>query len=341
MNVYGILKRVTALRSPRMRLAMFLAAHLAGRRNIGVYIDPVLACNIRCRMCAFSDPDRREALSGRMSDDEIRRVAAGLMPRALKVQVGCGAEPTLDRRTASVIAQAKRAGVPYVALTTNGQVITDALIADYADAGLDEITLSLHGTTARTYEWLMEGASFERLRKTIEVIRRAKSSHPSLRLRVNYTVNADNVGELSALPDFFGRGVVDILQVRPVQRLGNTSYDNFDLTPVVAAYESVFVPLAEHCRREGIECLMPTKEDIASVGVQRDLREALFEQLTYCYVGPGTAYASGYDPSNDTYATFHRRNHTVKRLFKSIFSFRGARSSSNDVTKKLNYRVRR
>lgn len=96
MNVYGILKRVTALRSPRMRLAMFLAAHLAGRRNIGVYIDPVLACNIRCRMCAFSDPDRREALSGRMSDDEIRRVAAGLMPRALKVQVGCGAEPTLE-----------------------------------------------------------------------------------------------------------------------------------------------------------------------------------------------------------------------------------------------------
>lgn len=340
MNIYGILKRVTAVRSPRMRLTMFLAAHLTGRRDIGVYIDPVLACNIRCRMCAFSDPCWQRPLKSRMTDEDIERVAAGLMPRALKVQVGCGAEPTIDRRTASVIAQAKQAGVPYVALTTNGQLLTDSLLAEYADAGLDEITLSLHGTTAHTYEWLMEGASFHRFGQTIESLRRVRASHPSLRLRVNYTVNADNVGELGGVFDLFGDGMIDILQVRPVQRLGNTAYNNFDLAPVVAAYESVLVPVAERCRCEGIECLMPTKDDIAAVGSQRDHREELFETLTYCYVGPESVYAPDYDAATDSYSSFHRRNHTVRKILGAVFCLRRGRSSSNDVTKKLNYRVR-
>lgn len=341
MNIYGLLRNITSVRSARLRLAMLFAAHIAGRRSIGIYLDPVLACNLRCRMCAFSDDGHRKMMKGRMSDDEIDAVARGLMRRALKVQIGCGAEPTLDSRVGRVITLAKEHGVPYVSLTTNGQLLTDDMLESYAEAGLDELTLSLHGTTAATYEWLMAGASFDRFRSAVRIIREVKKRYPSMKLRVNYTVNADNVAELPAVVDLFGSGMIDILQVRPVQRLGNTDYNNFDLTVVADSYDDVFLSLAERCRRESIDCLLPSRVDLAAVGSRRDSRAALFETVTYCYVGPDSCYYGDYDIGLDTYSSFHRRNRTTWCLLCGVLGLSRSGVSENNVTKKLNYRVRR
>ncbi len=58
MNFYQYAKKFLSIKSPRVKYLSLLVAHLTGMRYIGVYIDPVMACNIRCRMCSFSDPDR-------------------------------------------------------------------------------------------------------------------------------------------------------------------------------------------------------------------------------------------------------------------------------------------
>ena len=38
--------------------------HVLGKRYIGVFLDPVLACNFRCKMCYFSDEEKRKSLRG-------------------------------------------------------------------------------------------------------------------------------------------------------------------------------------------------------------------------------------------------------------------------------------
>ena len=68
-------------------------------------------------------------------------------------------------RLAEIIARGKNAGVPYISLITNGQLIASGKVSlpDLVKAGLNEITLSMHGTRQETYEHLMTGAKFSNL----------------------------------------------------------------------------------------------------------------------------------------------------------------------------------
>ena len=127
-------------------------------------------------MCYFSDPANRPAPQGTMTAEQISGLADKVMSKALKMQIGCGAEPTLYRGLPQLIAAGKKAGVPYVEITTNGQLIDERSLEDAIEAGLDGITLSLHATTRETYEFLMEGASFDRLLQLIRLLGKPKGS---------------------------------------------------------------------------------------------------------------------------------------------------------------------
>lgn len=338
MQFYRIIRRLTSIRSPRLRLLLFLGAHALRRRTIGLYVDPSLACNLRCRMCQFSsDTMRRTALRGRMTDEALASLPDSLMRHALKLQIGCGAEPTVDTRTASIIAAGRAAGVPYISITTNGQLLTPELLQQYIDAGLNEVTVSLHGVTPATYEALMPGATYPRFLQLLDTLRDARRRHPALTVRVNFTVNADNVDELPMLPDLFGTGLVDILQLRPVQNLGDSDYTNFDLRPLVDKYDSTFRQLRQRAQVAGITSLMPGRDQIMLTAREPGRLDILFEQLTYCYVGPHSAYADGFALPGDTYRTYHKRNHTGRRILRALFSRNS--SAARHTTRKLNYRL--
>ena len=74
-------------------------------------------------MCYFSDSKKRGQVKGNMSDEELDKVEKALFHRALKLQIGCGAEPTLYPHLAELVKRGHRAGIPYISLTTNGQLI--------------------------------------------------------------------------------------------------------------------------------------------------------------------------------------------------------------------------
>lgn len=338
MKFYTIIRRLTSIRSPRLRLLLFLGAHTLRRRTIGLYVDPTLACNLRCRMCQFSSEEmRRTTLRGRITDEALAALPAALMHRALKLQIGCGAEPTVDPRTTSIIASGRAAGVPYISITTNGQLLTPALLDEYITAGLNEVTVSLHGVTASTYQALMPGASYERFLTLLDTLRHAKRQHPQLVVRVNFTVNADNVDELPQLPALFGSGLVNILQLRPVQNLGKSSYTNFNLQPLVDKYDATFGLLRRRAQQAGITCLMPERDDILLTAREPGRLDILFEQLTYCYVGPQGAYAEGFTLPGDTYRSYHRRNHTLRRTLRALFTRNTP--APRHITRKLTYRL--
>ncbi len=53
MDFYHTFKRLIGLKNPRLKLMMLAAARLCGMRYYGIFIDPVIACNLKCRMCYF------------------------------------------------------------------------------------------------------------------------------------------------------------------------------------------------------------------------------------------------------------------------------------------------
>lgn len=175
-NIYNILRLDTQIKSRRLKLLGIWLFHVLGKRYIGVFLDPVLACNFRCKMCYFSDEEKRKSLRGTLKYEEIEAIAGSLFHRALKLQIGCGAEPTLHKDLVKIIALGKQYNVPYVSLTTNGNLLTKEQLAVAVENGLDELTLSAHGFTRETYEHLMTNGKFDLFRRAARRRRRNKET---------------------------------------------------------------------------------------------------------------------------------------------------------------------
>lgn len=293
-------------------------------------------------MCYFSDPEKRSSMKGIMSDNDLQNCASSLFPYALKLQIGCGAEPTLYSGLEKIVALGKEYGVPYISLTTNGQLIASGKCSLEAlvRAGLNELTLSLHCTTAEVYEYLMPGAKFELFKKLSMEIARVKQQFPEFRLRVNYTLNSLNVHNLegSKFWDLWQEGgIPDIIQLRPVQKIGDSEWKDFDPTPLVEHFDTTIGAVVAECRRRGIVCISPTREQIKTVLAKQDSTAALIEDITYVYVAPGVCYKEDFECGKETYIEYHKRKHTVRHLLNNIVYSSASRDKR--VSKKLNYTI--
>src|SRR5258708_38872567 len=86
------------VRSSRLKYAAILTADFLKVRHLIIRFDAVNACNLRCGMCFFSDPDWRDAhMKGRFTELEIERLAGMVFDDALQVHIGCAMEPTMFR----------------------------------------------------------------------------------------------------------------------------------------------------------------------------------------------------------------------------------------------------
>lgn len=316
---------------------------VSGRRMAGIFLDPVMACNLRCKMCYMSDPEERKPMKGQLiSKEKLDRIENSFFKSALKLQIGCATEPTLFKGLTEIIARAKHSGVPYIALTTNGKLIAtcNVNLEEMVEAGLDELTLSIHGTSKEIYEELMPGASYDDLLVFTRIIAETKHQYPNFKLRVNYTINSHNIIDLEG--DKFWNlwqsgGIPDAIQLRPVQKMGETEWNDFDLTPLKKNYDLTIGAIKRRCTELGIACIAPEQEHIDALATDQDFASALIKEITYCYISPDSTYKADF-LENDTFSSYHRRKHTARRILKAAFSRKGE-SQKRDSSKHLNYKV--
>lgn len=342
MNVYRLIKMAAGGRLLRpLRMLGLWAMHVAGKRTIGIFIDPVMACNLRCKMCYFSDAEKRASMKGKMDARQLDLVEKALFHRALKLQIGCGAEPTLYSDLEDIVKRGRRAGIPYISLTTNGQLIASGRVDLMAlvEAGLNEITLSLHGVDKETYEFLMPGAAYDKLLRLVEIIREVKKKHPKFVVRINFTVNSLNVDNLAGdgFWRLWGDDVLNVVQLRPVQNLGVSEWRDFDHTSLKEKYDSTIGAIVRECKSRGITCLAPDLSQIDAVNDMQDAGSAVIEDFSYCYVSPSSCYKDDFDMQTDTYESYHKRHRSARSLFASVF--RSNKSRERHISKKLNYTV--
>jgi len=131
-----------------------------------IQLQTTTRCNAACEMCphplvttapGFEHGEMSralfDALLAEIARHPVERLALFLMN-----------EPLLDRRLVDWVAAARRA-LPRVTLNlfSNGALLRPELARRLADAGLDELSISVHGFDAPTYEAVMRGLSFERI----------------------------------------------------------------------------------------------------------------------------------------------------------------------------------
>ncbi len=172
-------------------------------------------CNNRCIFCLDSDTHDGEI---RDADEVKRQILEGRREGATRLILS-GGEPTIHPRYVDFVRLGKLAGYAKVQTVTNGRLFAYQEFLDRCvEAGLSEITFSLHGPNARIHDALVgvKGA-FEQESARLE---RALADG-RLIVNVDIVINRGNVKVLpEMLETFYAWGVreFDLLQVVPFGR---------------------------------------------------------------------------------------------------------------------------
>lgn len=332
MNIYKLLKYNKLIKNFRIKSAGIFVLHALGKRYLAIYFDPVLACNLRCQMCYFSDEEIRKTMKGVLPQEHISKLGNAFFHRAIKLQIGCGAEPSLYKYNVEVIRLAKKKGVPYISMTSNGNLLSKDDLKSFFAAGLDELTLSMHGVYRETYEKLMTNANYDKFHEILTSVTELKKQFPNVKLRINYTVNKDNLMELSDLFVLYGKYSIDILQMRPIQQLGDTEYHNFSIEPIIQHYEETIGKVSAICKERMMMCLAPTLKSL----IDPNNKNHLVVESTYCYISPKYIWRDDFDLINDTYELYSKRTNLGKLLFYDVFR---KKSDYDSDIRNLNYTV--
>lgn len=335
-HVYQLTKLNRAIKDHRIKFAGVLLLNILRARHLFLRFDPIMACNLSCRMCYFSDDEfRKNRKKGGFKSNEIDRLAKMFFPRTLQVVFGCGAEPTLYKDFPGLVKIAKSYGVPYVGLVSNGQLITKEHIKQLVNYGLDELILSVHGVRKTTYENLMTNSVYEKFHEVLNNLNIVKSELGSLKpkLRLNYTVNPDNLDEIYDFFKVYGNYNISTLQVRPMMDLGQTGYRNFSLDEYINEYNSMINWLSNSCKEHGIT-LLARKKDINYKSEEENYGSVITEAVLR-YISPERVWKSDFDWKNETYNEFCKKTGFNKSLMRAIFTSKDDLIKNNPFKGKL------
>jgi len=311
INVYTLQKINKLIKNKRLRNFGIWMMHITNRRYLAIFFDPVLACNLRCRSCYFSDEATRKTLKGKFAHEDLGRIAEVIFPRTMKLQIGCSAEPTLYPHNPEIIRRAKEHGIPYISLTSNANLMTEESIVAMLREGLNEFTISVHGVKKETYEYLMQNAGFETLQTSLGYIARHKKDYPDFKLRINFTINHLNVEELADFFDVFGDFDIDILQLRALKDIGGEIKHVEKDAQFQQHLQHTLTKLREACRTRNVYLIEPDNFE--------DEENKSIDHHSYYYVSPQMFVDKNMDWRKETFNEFTKRTKFSKVLFQSIF----------------------
>lgn len=331
MNIYKLLQINRKIKSHRIKFLGLYILHKFNQRYLAVNLDPVLACNLRCKMCYFTDADYVKTLKGQFKEGELNQVAKTIFSRALKLQIGCGTEPTLYKDLVKVVELGKTYNVPYISITTNANLLDEEKIEALLKAGLNEFTISLHGVHKESYENFMQKASYEKFHNAFKVFEKLKKQY-DFKVRINYTFNKDNFYELADFFKHFNGESFDILQIRPIQKIGNTEYNDFDLDSIRDDYPPLIQDIRKQCKDNHITLLAPY-----TIPKNQSLNaSSLIFDYTFCYVSPQKFWREGFDWKNESFNAYSKKIGWSKLILSNVFK---SEKELKSLTNRLNYEI--
>jgi MoaA/NifB/PqqE/SkfB family radical SAM enzyme len=181
------------------------AAPLSG--PIEAYFEVSNRCNSKCVTCplTFAPQERGHNLGL----EEFKALVEQLPDLRRAVMHGIG-EPLLNRELPLMIRHLKERGV-YVLFNTNAALLTDARQRALIDSGLDELRVSLDGSTPETYLRVRGIAAFDRVIENVGAMVRLKRRLGAETPRISFWVTGmrENLHELPGVIEIAGSIGID------------------------------------------------------------------------------------------------------------------------------------
>jgi len=227
----------------------------ANGRPLSVFMDQNNRCNLKCRMCGFSDVRVAALAKYDMPRALFDSIAAQIFPLTNLLVLSILTEPFMTRDFPDRLDRVREFGVPYSEIITNGTLLTEASIRKILDARITCLTFSIDGGTRETYEAIRVGARFQSVMYNVSLFQSMRRNHgyglPAL--RVNHVLSEENIDHFD---DFLGLAAKihpERIGVRTVSRMSNAPIqENRD----PAFWEKVVgarAKLSAFCARTGIE----------------------------------------------------------------------------------------
>ena len=165
-------------------------------------------CNLRCVMCKYWRTEREDTLTSERWRDVFGELA----------EMGCrkvhfsGGEVFLRRDFLDLAEAAIERGLK-VNVTTNGTLIDRAAARRLAAIGVNRVSISLDGPTARVHDAIRGQA--QAFRRSVRTIRRLRA-HGLQRVRINFVVMRGNYRRLPAMVRLAGELGAEELLPMPV-----------------------------------------------------------------------------------------------------------------------------
>jgi MoaA/NifB/PqqE/SkfB family radical SAM enzyme len=198
---------------------------------VEAYFEVANRCNSKCATCPLTFSPQEEARQ--LSLDEFKSLVAQLPDLRRAVLQGVG-EPLLNRDLAAMIAHLKSRGV-HTVFNTNAALLTHRRQLELIDSGLDELRVSLDGSTPETYLRVRGIPVFDRVIANVgEMVKTRRNTGVSKpRISIWMTAMRDTLHELPDLVDLAGRLGVDEVYLQRLVFWGEG---------LATAEQSVFAP---------------------------------------------------------------------------------------------------
>ncbi len=178
------------------------------------WVRTTYACNNRCIFCLDGDVPPR---GHRPAKEVFEEIEKGFQPGARLIV--SGGEASIHPQFIDFVAHGKQIGYDWIQTISNGRMFAYKEFAQKAaDAGLNEVTFSMHGHNSELHDTLtgIKGAFAQALRGMLNLIRDGR-----VVLNVDIVINGLNYKYLKEIVDFYmklGIHEFDLLQIVPFGR---------------------------------------------------------------------------------------------------------------------------
>ena len=303
----GVSSAVVTGASSRRELLQLAASGQALPSPVEAYFEVANRCNSKCATCPLTFSPHEAAKQ--LSLDEFKSLVAQLPDLRRAVMQGIG-EPLLNRDLSPMIRHLKERGV-YVVFNTNAALLTHRRQLEVIDSGLDELRVSLDGSTPETYLRVRGIPAFERVVDNVAQMVRLQRELQTFAPRLSFWVTGlrDNLAELPDVIDLAARiGVREVYLQRLVYGFGSDDvlarqdqsiYDGYRAEAERVIAEAERRAAASGVSFRGADALSP-RESIVDRPAQSEPWRACSRPLRLAYVtAQGTALPCCIAPFTD------------------------------------------
>lgn len=182
-------------------------------------VEPTILCNLECSFCINPFlPRERTSLTV----EKFQRILDEV-PSTTKISlVGIG-ESFMNKQLWTIVRLAKSRGIQ-IGTTSNGTFLTDRLLNEILESGLDWLNFSIDGATKETYERMRPGATFEKVLANIRHVVEALDGRSKPELAIWFLSNRENIHELPAMVELVRALGISSLNTQGVHYWGSEDW---------------------------------------------------------------------------------------------------------------------